>query len=297
MQGQVRARSGVKQAHREHRPYDQTSGQGGADPSGVPVHNVSLYVRKVSGVSGSRSSGLGVPIASLPLTVEPAIDQPRVRVGRDQPAQSGQRLQRQREVVQAVLAIDPHEPTEETGAVELAKYVRELFVLRPEARARTRQTLLHRMQGGRDVWRADVRRLRHACPALASLGSDLLDRIETATPTPKQLPDKPPPRLAANPAGKPTRWPMWLVVFMAASMLRVLRGVANRSSAPDPPTFKKQDFHLRNDNQVPPDALDKMLERQQIKDEDLKKILEKNMRHWQPNKSKDEREATDGKSP
>ncbi len=36
--------------------------------------------------------------------------------------------------LEAGLAIDPREPNEEMGAVELAKYVRELFVLRPEPR-------------------------------------------------------------------------------------------------------------------------------------------------------------------
>jgi hypothetical protein len=145
------------------------------------------------------------------------------------------------------------EPANETREDELASQVRDLFLLRPEARARARQTLLLRMRKDWSEWRMAVRRLRKQNPALAALGADLLDKVVTTTGEPAQLPRKPPPRpkAATQPQQQSRTWPVWVIVGIAIGIVRAALNSSHPSPTPPTFTFPDKSFPWNEINQKP----------------------------------------------
>jgi hypothetical protein len=200
----------------------------------------------------------------------------------------------------------PSEPDEPARVAALADQVRELFVLRPESRGRSRQAMLRRMQDAMGEWKAAARRLRRAFPALATLGADLLDRVEKWTSQPPRLPKKPPAQPAANTGRrKSTSWPVWLVVGIAIAILRGASSSHNSSSSPTPPpSFPKFDvskFEIPNGNNPPkdmsPEMWKKLFEPDPARNETLKKLLDEEKRKQDQAKPGGGREKADGKAP
>ncbi|HEY7424971.1 MAG TPA: hypothetical protein VH682_12140 [Gemmataceae bacterium] len=205
-------------------------------------------------------------------------------------------------LLESGLAVDPRAPSEDAQVIELANHVRELFILRPGPRARARQDIFRRMEGDREKWKTAARRLRYACPPLASLGADLLNKIETAMPTPKRLPKRPPSpqRAEANTGQGVPRWVLMIIIWV---VLGFFRGLAcnDRRSSISTERFPIKSFQPEKDKTVPPDIWDRVFKKQQIQDEklkeELKKNLDKNMKNWESGKNGERRGKPDGKSP
>lgn len=134
-------------------------------------------------------------------------------------------LQARLRLLEAGLTVDTQVTHANARVVELAEHVRELFVLRPGPRARTRQDLLRGMLDKRKEWKAASRRLRRANPKLAALGDDLLRRIKTALPKRKPIHTLP-------------RWVYVCIVMAAVGFLGGFLKEAKRPTPPAPKEFK-----------------------------------------------------------
>ena len=180
-----------------------------------------------------------------------------------------------------------NETNEYPRVVELAGYVRALFVLRPGPRARARHEIHCRMECERKAWRSDAQYLRLTRPSLASLGNDLLDKIATGPPIPKQLPQKPPPQPAEAKAVKTGGYGcIWVIIFVIASTIRVLTSDNKPSSRPDLPTrIPYESSQPEKDKKARPDMLDRLFDQQQIQDEkvreDLRRKIDEQSKKWE----------------
>jgi hypothetical protein len=65
------------------------------------------------------------------------------------------------------LAVDPRVTKEDDRVTELARHVRELFILRLGRCAQARQDIFRRMKGEKKAWKAAARQLRRTAPNLA----------------------------------------------------------------------------------------------------------------------------------
>lgn len=160
----------------------------------------------------------------------------------------------------------------DSRVIELANHVRELFVLRPGSRARTRQAILRRMTGSPKneckEWKAAARRLRRAHPKFASLANDLLDKVEKATAKSKRVRKKLPAMTTArNTGGNSSRWPMWVTIGIVVGIVRACSTISNPPTPPQSTTFQL------------PERWKDTLEKQKIDNEkwkeDAKRIIDK----------------------
>jgi hypothetical protein len=196
----------------------------------------------------------------------------------------------------------PAEADADARVIELARHVRDLFVLRRGPRARARQVLLRRMANERKEWKAAVLVLRHSYPALAGLGGELLDKLQTASPESDRLPDKPAAFLAPTDAeGKTSSWPIWLVVVVVMGVVRGLMSSGDQSPSSNPkpnfPAFQEQKFRPRDErnwkdkaqspllDEVNPDSI--LLNNEETKKllDEMRRDLEKKMPGRPPDKS------------
>lgn len=197
-------------------------------------------------------------------------------------------------LLEAGLAIDPHTPSEDARVAELASHVRELFVLRPGPRAHARQDILRRMENEREKWKTAVRRLRYACPALASLGADLLNKLETAMPTPQRLPKRPPPPQSTASASTGGQVPRWIFIVIAVAASQIARVACDHS--PPPPTMPTRPWQDNRDQKFPPAIGEKADEFRPFTNEERKKRIEEELRR-ERKQSEARHDKTDGKSP
>jgi hypothetical protein len=195
----------------------------------------------------------------------------------------------------------PREGEEDTRVVELAGHLRDLFVLRPQPRACDRQALLRRMEEEREQWREAGGRLRRAYPALASLGSDLLDELAILSPArlypPKSPPFQPPsqPPSASQPA---PRWIIWVIIGIAIAGSRLFIGMGNKSSSPPPPVANPRFL----DQPMPPreewgEALKRLVGDEANGDDKLKKVVEELPPEQKAKVIKGQKDKPGGRSP
>jgi hypothetical protein len=198
-------------------------------------------------------------------------------------------------LLESGLAVDSHAPSEDARVVELADHMRELFVLRPGPRARARRAILRRMKDDRKEWKAAVRRLRRACPTLASLGNDLLDKINTATPK----------RAPVNAGRQVPRWVLALIVLVATTALRGLMSAVDRPSSPPSPSLVSPSpdklLFPPSRKDVPPEVWKPVFEKRPIQDkelrEKLKKIFDEHRKGEKQTQNEEGRDKPAGTSP
>lgn len=107
------------------------------------------------------------------------------------------------------------------GVVELAAYIRELYVLLPSARAVRWREILSGVEPISRLHRKTARRLRKQYPALAALEPVLLDRWINP-PRPRAI-----PRLNKKAARKA---PSWVVIVCILAALTLVRALNERSN-------------------------------------------------------------------
>lgn len=196
---------------------------------------------------------------------------------------------------------------ENARVIELAGHVRKLFVLRPGPRADARQSLLPRIQNDRE-WKVAARQLRRDQPALAALGNDLLDKLLSETPRLVHLEygDNRVRRrvrqpAASNSGGSSSRYPIWIIVFIAVTLIRLFATAFKEPSSSSSPDvrFPSSLLHPTRNKENPPDALDKFFETQRIQDEKVKEEVRKEINaHFREIMEKgDKKDRTDGKNP
>jgi hypothetical protein len=178
--------------------------------------------------------------------------------------------------LEAGLDVDSSNPVDGKKVIELVEHVRELFVLRPEPRARARQKILHSIHANWNEWRIPAQRLRHAYPTIAALGKVLLDEIRRGKPMTIR------PRIRPQPHPQPSeeknidwsslKW-TWIVVGVCLAFLRIYDH--KPSSPPAPPyQYDFEKFQPQDEKKLPPPLLDKRLDKPQTQDERVKELLE-----------------------
>lgn len=147
---------------------------------------------------------------------------------------------------------------EEEGrwVAELAAHARSLFLLRPQPRARARQTLLRHMQEKRKEWQEAALRLRQLYPAVAALDNDLMDRLRGSMPGAGSMPARPPQRREAEAESPFPRRFLWILLWIAVGMFRAM-SCNNKPSTPPhtaPARYPRQTLPSRNTHVTPPVA-------------------------------------------
>jgi len=158
-------------------------------------------------------------------------------------------------------------PVETVTRAQLETWTRHILA-RIELPIRTRQAILDRMQGEREVWKAVGQHLRRACPDLASLGADLLGKAASFKPKP----------IPVNAGRQVPHWVLALVLFTALAALRGMMSLTNWDSSRPPAapiSPAPEPFRLENHPDIPPDVWDKMFKPHPIRNEKLKEQLKK----------------------
>jgi hypothetical protein len=211
-------------------------------------------------------------------------------------------------MLEAGLTVDSREqPGENALVIGLGRHIREQFVLRPGPRAVARQLLLSRIQEHGE-WTVAARHLRHVYPALASLGSDLLNRLRTETP---QLPhldfaasrrQHAPQPATANTGESQSPWRlMWFLVVVAVTILRLFStAFKGDSSSPSQPVRVPPGLlQPERNREFPPGPFDRSKDqdkRFEKEQENLKKEVEALLKKYGIKEGKG-RDRSDGKSP